>query len=115
MTPCVEASTRPPAAVTRWSSRDRLRRVIHMLEHLRAENDVEGRIVDRQRLDRAVQIGVRILLHIHADVLGSRGEEGVVRLEPAADVEHTLSRRRCTLTMQPVRKWSTHGPAAIGA
>ena len=67
---------------------ERLSGVARVLEHLGAEHDVERRVVDLERLDRADMRHVRAWLDVRADVLrGDRGEERVVRHLPAADVE----------------------------
>ena len=66
----------------------RLRRVVAVLEHLRAEDDIEARVLDRQRLDRPAQLGNGVLDDVDADVLARvLREEGVVRLRAAAHVE----------------------------
>ena len=43
------------------SSRDALRRVVAVLEHLRAEHEVEGAVLDRKRLDGPAQLGGRVV------------------------------------------------------
>ena len=103
------AGPRDPAQLA-----DGLSRVVAVLEHLGAEDDVERRVLDRQRLDRAEQLGCRILDDVDADVLG-RGlrEERVVRLDAAADVEdaHLLPRLELgSLRPQPRGQRATHDP-----
>ena len=70
---------------------DGLRRVVAVLEHLVAEDEVEGAVLDWQRLDRAEQVGGGVLDDVDADIARRRGEPGVVRLDAAADVEHSLA------------------------
>ena len=47
---------------------DGLRRVVAVLEHLVAEDEVEGAVLDRERLDRPEQVGRGILDDVDADV-----------------------------------------------
>src|SRR5919198_1188630 len=82
-TPCVEGGAAQLAHA--------LRRVVRVLEHLDAEYEVEARILDRQALDRALEVGGGVLDHVDADVLARvRLEEGEVRLDAAPDVEHAV-------------------------
>jgi hypothetical protein len=57
----------------------------HVLEHLQAQDDVEARVVDRYRFERAVQVCVRVPRHVEAERVR---EELPVRTVAAADVEH---------------------------
>ncbi len=58
-----------------------------MLEHLGAQDEIERRVVDGERLDGADQVGVRVLDDVHSDVHTSdRGEERLVGLHAATDV-----------------------------
>ena len=78
-----------------------------MLENLRAQDEVEARIVDRQCLDGSDQVGRRILDDIDADVARSDiSEERVVRLDAAADVEdaHRATLELRGLFAQPPRE-----------
>ena len=59
----------------------------HVLEHLEAEHDVEARVRDGHRVDRAVQVRVRVPGHVEADDLGGAREQPLVRPVAAADVE----------------------------
>ena len=62
--------------------------VVAVLEHLRAEHDVERGVVDRQCLDRAEQLRSRVLDDIDPDVLRRDAREvRVVGLDAAADIE----------------------------
>jgi len=44
-------------------------RIGYVLEHLQAEDNVEACVFDRDRLDRSMQVGVRIPRDIEADDL----------------------------------------------
>ena len=66
---------------------DRERRVGCVLEHLAAENELEAALGHRNRLDGSFELCRRIR-HVDTHVLGDcAGEEGLVRLAPAPDVE----------------------------
>ena len=66
-------------------------RVVAVLEHLDAEDDVEARVLERQRLHRPAYVGVRVLDRVDADVRGGvRREERLVGLLAAAHVEEPV-------------------------
>src|SRR6478609_1107301 len=82
-----------------------------MLEDLCAEHEIERPILHRQGFDRAGQVGARVLLNVDADVIGGPGEERVVRLDAAPDVEDALTGRRSAFGAKPVGEGSADRPA----
>ena len=64
----------------------------HVLENLQAEHDVEARVLDGDRVDRAVHVGVRVAGHVEADDRRSTCKQRFVRPLAAADVEHVDAR-----------------------
>ena len=72
-----------------------------MLEHLIAQDDVEARVLDRERLDRPDQIRRWVLDDVDADVFRGRREVRVVRLDAAADVEDAQISHGLAFLLQP--------------
>ena len=94
----------------------RLRRVVAVLEHLGAEDDVEGAVLDRQRLDAPAQLGGRVLDDVDADVLGRPlREEGVVRLRSAADVEDAVAVADSSLRLAARRRAARGRPTSASS
>ena len=94
-------------------------RVVAVLEDLVAEDDVEARVLGGNRLDRAAQLGAGILHGIDADVRrGVRGEERLVRLLAAADVEHAVRAQlvvaAASLAREPTNERTANGVCRHG-
>jgi DNA primase large subunit len=87
---------------------DRLRRIVCVLQNLRAEDEVEARVVDGEALDRRVEVGGR-MAPIDTDVFARAGKERVVRLVAAADVEDALAVGVRGLGPKPRRQRSANG------
>ena len=110
-TPCVEARTRPPGAVTRRSSRTACGRVGAVLEHLVAEHEVEAaRPRPAGRSTRAEEVGVADGVDGH--VLGrAPANNGRYGFDAAADVEDAVAPALAAPPARPRRAAS----AASGA
>ena len=68
-----------------------LRRILDVLEHLRAEHEVEGAVLDRQRLHGPFEVGCRVA-DVDTDVaVGIRLEVRQVRLDSGTDVQHPVT------------------------
>ena len=78
-----------------------------MLEHLQAEHDVEARVLDRDRVDRAVEVCVRVAGNVEADDLRGTGEQPLVGAVAAADVEHAQPAH--VLAAQPLEQRLANG------
>ena len=94
--------------------RHRLQGVVAVLEHLVAEDDVEGRVLDGEILDRPFQVRLRVVDRIHADVRRRvRCEERLVWPRAATDVEDAIAADRAArierLLAQPADEWLAHG------
>ena len=89
------------------------RRIGYVLQHLEAEHDVEARVLDRDRVDRAVQVRVRVAGPVEADDLGRTCQKRVVGTIAAADVEHAQSPHvlRCEPVEQRLAYGVLHGRA----
>ena len=90
-------------------------RVFTVLEHLRAEDDVEPVAVERYVLDGSDDIGCRSGNNVEADVLVCNArEEGKVRLDATADVQDPDTRtgrpQLLGLRLKPVRECRTNEP-----
>ena len=98
---------------------DGQRRVVAVLEHLGAEDDVEAAVGHGQRLDGADQLRVRVRDDVHADVLARNArEEGVVGLDAAADVQDAEAgsgrAQFLRFRAQPARQGGAHDPRRRG-
>src|SRR2546427_11489920 len=82
-----------------------------MLERLRAENELEAAVRNRDLLDGSLELCRRIC-DVHAHVLGDcAGEEGLVRLDAAADVEEPRPSRALRRELGLVAKPACERPA----
>ena len=84
-----------------------------MLEHLQAEDDVEARVLDGDRLDRAVEVRVGVPGTVEADDLAGVVEQPLVGPVAAADVEH--ARSADVLRLEPREERLAHGVLHRGA
>ncbi len=82
-------------------------RVGHVLQHLQAEHDVEARVLDRDRVDRPVQVGVRIARDVESDDLRGAVQQPLVGPVAATDVEHAQPAH--VLDAEPGEQWLAHG------
>ena len=86
--------------------------VVAVLEHLGAEDEVERAVADGQFFDAADELGSLVGVDVDADVLARPlGEEGVIGLGPAADVEDAIARPGfLSLFLEPGGERRADGP-----